>query len=222
MGITPEEFVKFYPFLYHMAEPGTWPSIKKLGLMSTSTLVRKYSVDCRKIYEIEACHRPEAVPVPHNIYGTAVVRDQKPMSDKALLKCLRGLTPTQWYRILNGKVFFWLSEERLNRLLSARAYRNKEHIVLVVDTAMLLKSREEDVTLSPINSGCTIFKPQPRGRDTFRSLKNYPFAEWRKKRGVSKAVVEVAVDCQVRDIEKMVVRVERRHGSNVLEVIYER
>jgi hypothetical protein len=34
---------------------------------------------------------------------TAWIRDQRPMSDKNLAGCLRdGLTPTDWYRMLNG------------------------------------------------------------------------------------------------------------------------
>jgi len=132
------------------------------------------------------------------------------------------MTPTEWYRVLNGKVFFWLTLERVTRLLSARAYRNREHTVLTIDTAKLLDRHHADVTLSPINSGSTVYKPQPRDAEMFGTLADYPFDEWLKKRGRAvNAVAELAVSYEVRNISEMVVRVERRKESRVLEVIYE-
>jgi uncharacterized protein DUF7002 len=144
------------------------------------------------------------------------------MSESALRRCLKRMTPTEWYRVLNGKVFFWLTAERVTRLLSARAYRNREHTVLTIDTAKLLNRHQAAVTLSPINSGSTVYVPQPRGPETFQTLSNYPFDAWRKKRGATNAVAELAVTYAVTDIREMVVRVERRRKSRVLELIYER
>jgi hypothetical protein len=205
-----------------MAEAGTWPSIRERGLLSTSALLDLYGIGGKARTQIESCRRPECVTIEHHIYGPAVIRDQKPMSEKALRKCLKGMTPTQWYRLLNSKVFFWLTAERIARLLSARAYRDREHTVLTVDTAILLQNHEADVTLSPINSGSTVYNPQPRGANTFLSLANYPFETWRRKRGRTTAIAELAVTRDVADISKMVVRVERRKKTRVLEVIYER
>jgi hypothetical protein len=64
--------------------------------------------------------------------------------------------------------------------------------------------------------------PQPRGAETFQTLANYPFDVWRKKRGATSAIAELAVTHEVRDISEMVIRVERQRESRVLEVIYER
>lgn len=205
-----------------MAEAGTWPSIRERGLLSTSALLDLYGIEGEDRRQIEECRRPECVTIEHDIYGPAVIRDQKPMSEKALRKCLKGMTPTQWYRLLNSRVFFWLTAERVARLLSARAYRDREHTVLTIDTARLLQNHEAEVTLSPINSGSTVYNPQPRGADTFQSLANYPFGAWRKKRGRTTAIAELAVGHEVRDISEMVIRVERRKETRVLEVIFER
>jgi hypothetical protein len=61
------------------------------------------------------------------------------MRPAALRRCLQdGLTPSDWYRLLNSKVFFWPSEERVAGLLGARAYRGRSQVVLRVDTASLL------------------------------------------------------------------------------------
>ena len=78
-----------------------------------------------------------------------------------------------------------------------------------------------EVTLSPINSGSTVYNPQARP-ETFQTLAKYSFSEWRKKRGaVANAVAELAVNYEVPNIREMVVRVERRKESRVLEIIYE-
>jgi hypothetical protein len=223
VGITADELVNHFPRLYHMAELGTWPSIKAHGLLSTSALLDLYGVNGEERRLIESCRRPESVTIRHDKYGPAVIRDQKPMSDSALRKCLRGMTPIEWYRLLNAKVFFWLTPERVLGLLSARAYRDREHTVLVVDTAELLRLHHERVALSPINSGSTVYNPQPRGATTFQALEVYPFERWRKKRGsATKAVAELAVDYRVPNIDGLVLRVERRKRSRLLEVLYER
>lgn len=205
-----------------MAERGTWSSIIEHGLLSTSALLDLYGVNGEERRRIESCRRPESVTIRHERYGSAVIRDQKPMSERALDKCLTGMTPTEWYRVLNGKVFFWLTPVRVLRLLSARAYRDREHTVLTIDTARLLDRHQADVTLSPINSGSTVYNPQQRGAKTFGTLAEYPFDEWRtKRRRTVTAVAELAVNYEVRNIRGMVVRVERRRESRVLEVMYE-
>ena len=56
---------------------------------------------------IFGCPIPESVAITHPVEGTAVIRDQKPMTDEGLRRALEtGLSPTDWYRILNTKAFF--------------------------------------------------------------------------------------------------------------------
>ncbi len=219
--MTNEELIASYPYAYHMAESGTWESIRRHGLLSTIALLDLFEITGIERHRIAARHRPESVTITHPVFGKAVIRDQKPMRDSALLKCLdNGITPADWYRTLNQRVFFWVSEERLNRLLEARAYRNKQHCILTLETAELLRRHSERVTLCPINSGSTIYKPQPRGYTTFQSIENYPFNEWKARRGSRDAVVELVVDHSVRDIADFVQKVEERHGSTVVSNIF--
>jgi len=90
-------------------------------------------------------------------------------------------------------------EERLQKLLGA--YRHRDNVVLVLDTAAVMARYAAQTTLSPINSGFSARFPQPRGRDTFRSIAEYPFAEWAKKRGgLAKAVAECAVSGGVTNV----------------------
>lgn len=209
------DLLSTYPRLWHMAEDGSWPSISKHGLLSTSAALDLCGVHGAERFSIESQRRPHSVVLSPTGSPSMVIRDQKPMSDGALEKCLEDdLTPEQWYRILNQKTFFWLSRPRLRRLLGARAYRNLAHTILTVDTATLVAVHRDQILLSPINSGSTIMKPQPRGLGTFLPIDQYPFHEWRKKRSLAEAVVELAVVESVPDILDHVLAVHRvEHGQ---------
>ncbi len=102
-----------YPKIYHMAEAGSWPLILKHGLLSTSALLDLLDCPEDEREGIEAKHRPQKVRLHHPDLGMVVFRDQKPMSDRALENILTDGTPSDWYRTLNSKVFFWATLQRL-------------------------------------------------------------------------------------------------------------
>jgi hypothetical protein len=191
-----------------MAAPDSWPSIRDNGLLSTTELLNRFDVVGSERLAIEARHRPDSVTISKDGMGKVIIRDQKPMSDSGLLKCLmNGLRPADWYRILNARSFFWLSQPRLRRLLGARAYRNTPQTVLTIDTRSLVNKHLERVELSPINSGSTIYRPVPRGLDTFMPIEKYDYVFWRKKRNALDAVVELVVRGGVPDIKDHVLAV---------------
>lgn len=222
MGISAETLIELYPQLFHMAEAETWESIRTKGLLSTSALLDLFEIKGNSRFQIESCHRPKSVAIMHKTHGRAVIRDQIPMRENALQACLTDLTPQQWYETLNRRVFFWLTRERLLRLLSARAYRQKKHCVLTVDTRKMMEIYANKITLSPINSGSTIYIPQPRGSQTFCTLANYPFIERRKTRTIGNSIAELAVDYSVPKIEEIVIKVDHMQGEHVLECLYAR
>jgi hypothetical protein len=219
-GIAVDELCARFPLLYHMAQLGSWPSIQAHGLLSTSALLDLFEVRGDERYRIESSHRPDSVTIRHPMHGSAVIRDQKPMSDRSLQKALAGgLKPADWYRDLNSRVFFWLAEERLNGLLNARAYRDHPHNVLVVDTRCLVERHEGKIVLSPINSGCTIPFPHKRGPETFRRIADYPYA--RRKR-LPNPIVELAVDYSVPDIRELVTEVRETSSGSGTKVVWKR
>jgi hypothetical protein len=220
----PNELVARYPRLYHMAEDGSWESIRRHGLLSTKGLLNLFEIKGAERDRLYSTHRPECVTIKHQEYGTAVIRDQKPMDDKGLVRALGGVMhPRQWYELLNDRVFFWLTERRLESLLNARAYRDRSHTVLTVETALLVHRHAHRINLSPINSGCTKPMPHPRGPSTFTPLANYPLDMWIRKRGASNdPVVELAVDYGVPDIPDLTIKVEQRKGTEILQTLWER
>lgn len=202
-----------------MAEAGSWTEIMRRGLLSTTAALDLFEVGGAQRIDLESRHRPDKRALAHASHGRLVLRDQKPMSDKRLQMCLKdGLSPTDWYRIINSKTFFWVSRQRLIGLLGARAYRNDEHDVLTVDTQSLLYFYAERTSLCHINSGNTFPIPQPRGADTFKRIVDYPSDNGRPK----KEVVELVVDYSVPDIATHVLCVERMKPDVVLDVLWRR
>jgi hypothetical protein len=216
-----DELVAAYPRLYHMAEADSWAGIRQHGLLSTTALLDLFEVDGDLRAALESARRPESVTITHPVHGAAVVRDQIPLREGPLEQCLVGMTPAEWYRELNRRVFFWLDEDRVTGLLRGRAYRGRAHDVLTVDTASLVGAHEERITLAPINTGSTIYNPRPRGAGTFLSIVDYPFDEWRRRRSRRTAVVELAVDDGVPDIVDHTLLVESRQGDALLETLWQ-
>jgi Family of unknown function (DUF7002) len=118
------------------------------------------------------------------------------------------------------KVFFWLTPDRLLRLLGGKAYKQKPHDVLEVDTRALVRAYFEAIWLCPMNSGCTKPMPHPRGDDTFLRIRDYPYAERRRKKRKGERVVELAVDYSVPDIAAYVRRVVVMQGQSELEELF--
>ncbi len=190
-----------------MAAAGSWPSIRCHGLLSTRALLDLYEIDGEQRNSIECRHRPISITIEHAALGPALVRDQKPMSDKGLKRALQdGLAPSDWYQVLNGMTFFWLTRERLERFLCARSYAHDTHDVLTVETAALIGAYKHQIRFSPMNSGCTVPFPHPRGLRTFLPVDDYPYGERRNKN--LELVVELAVQNGVPDIQRFVIRVD--------------
>jgi hypothetical protein len=225
MGITLEEIAAIHPRLFHMAEFGSWRSIREHGLLSTSALLDLYEITGKSRTDIEDNLRRAMVQVQGQNRGSAWIRDQRPMSGKKLAGCLRdGLTPTDWYRILNGRVFFWLTEARLKTLLAA--YRDRPQLVLEVDAAALLGKHGTKTALTPMNTGCTSPMAFPRGLGSFLPPRDYPFEENRRKKGGrTKAIVELTVEYSVPDIVDFTIRATHQEfigdEPTITEVIYE-
>jgi hypothetical protein len=216
-----EELLADCPTLFHMAERGSWPSIRRHGLLSTTALLDRFAVFGAERISVEARRRPKSVTLTQPGLGHAVVRDQLPMDDTGLTRCLQdGLSPEAWYRLLNGKVFFWLTRDRLLRLLNAGAYRAREHDVLELDAMRLVRAYAEAIWFCPMNSGCTKPIPHPRGESTFQRIAEYPYAEWKTKRKRGERVVELAVDYAIPEVAKFVSRVSRMRGEEELEVLF--
>jgi len=206
-----------------MAEDGSWLSIEKEGLLSTSALLTLYRISGSKRNDIEEKWRPCKVTISCNGLQDAVIRDQKVMPPEDLEICLTGgMTPQDWYRLINGKVFLWANRQRLEWFLSANEYKNSPHIVVEVDTRDLLERHADRVTLTNFNSGSTLYsrpytKPRSRGRRSFVSVAEYPGY-------AADGIVEVAVEKSIPEISEIAISAERwiARETGYRKVEYER
>src|SRR5437867_2981350 len=129
-------FVRRFPRLYHMAHKDALDGILHHGLRSTSSLLDLFEVTGSQRAVIETQIRRNGVQIAHSTHGCAVIRDQKPIgNDSRLAKALGGsATPEEWHLLLNSKVFFWVTYDRLEIFRNARAYRDSPQLLLVLDT----------------------------------------------------------------------------------------
>jgi len=206
-----------YPRLYHMATAGSWDSIKTNGLWTTEQITTSAGLHPDVVEELLTRRRPRSVVIDHPDLGVVSVRDQMPLKMVFLNEVLIDMTVEEWLVTLNNRVFFWLHENRLNRLLGAKQYRNHEQDVLVIDTRSLVEAHHDRVRLAPMNTGSTLFPGAPlRGTGTFAPIAEYDYASMRVGRLSENRVVELAVIDGVHDLADHVVAVQRRVGATIL------
>jgi hypothetical protein len=206
--LTAEYLASRWPRLYHMAEAGTWDSIQRHGLLSTSALLDLFEIEGPQRHSIESARRDESVQITHPLFGSAWIRDNKRINETVLRRTLVGMTEAEWYRNLNGRVFFWLREKRLRDLRKATAYGNRQHDIGIVDTARLLGEFYDIVELSPINSGAVHpGSKSPRGIGTFRRIEDY---DWKDRLRVRprEPIVELTIPYRVPDLSTMIISIE--------------
>lgn len=200
------------PRLYHMAESGSWDSIRKHGLLSTSAMLDWFEYTGDKRFKIESQWRPKSVPIIHPVHGKAIVRDQAPMSPDDLSICLTGISIQEWYELINSKIFFWVSRDRLFNFLNAVNYRERSHTVITLSTQDLLRAYLDDITLTDINTGFA-YHGGTRGRHTFKTIDEFPS---------SRKVWELAVEYAVRNVIGFTIAVKERKRDRLLKVIWKR
>lgn len=217
-----DEFCSHYPQLFHMAHIGAWESINRHGLLSTTAILDLFEIPSNERSIIESAYRPESITLAHPIHGSITIRDNKPLPESKLAACLTDMTPTQWYRCLNRKVFFWPTRERVLTLLSARAYRRQAHTVMTIDARSLVTASGPLIHLSRINSGAAIYQPTARGSDTFVALQDWPREIRPRAGGLRVPIAEVAVEYSVPGVALHTIRVEEMRDGRAPTVVWTR
>lgn len=208
--LDPDYIARRWPCLYHMAEAGSWPSIQRHGLLSTSALLDLFGISGAERDAIESARRPESIEITHPAHGSAWIRDNKPINVTVLRRTLVGMSEAEWYRELNRRVFFWLTEDRLERLRRAPPYRHREHDIITLDTARLMDAHASTVELAHLNTGAVHAGANYlRGAGTFKSIPDYPWAD-RVRIARHEPIVELTVPYALRDVDTFVVDVTRR------------
>ncbi|GAA3061405.1 hypothetical protein GCM10010464_27190 [Pseudonocardia yunnanensis] len=198
-----------WPRLYHMTEAGSWSSVKRHGLLSTTALLDLFEVSGPDRDRIEASRRGHPVVIEHPEHGRAVIHDNRPINVNVLRRALVGMSEPEWYRTLNRRVFFWLTEKRLDTLCAAPSNRGRLHDILIFDTSAVLEAYASDVELTHLNAGAVRTTLHPRGAETFRSIADYPWSQ-RSRIARSEPIVELTLPRSLPDPADFVVEVQTR------------
>ena len=196
--------------VYHLVEASNWHSVQSHGLLSAYELFRLTDVPIEAQVRISTTQRLQLTALSDQV----AIRDQLPMPPAALRKCLVGMTPAEWYALLNRMLFFWCDRERLNRQL--KACGGRPQVVLTLDTKRLLARHADRVALTPFNTGNARRKPAIRGRATFVPYPVWFASAWRseaeglgiRERPPSHSPVELTVKGSVRDAAEFTVGIE--------------
>jgi hypothetical protein len=169
-------------------------------------VIEAEGADCRTLYPAAMLRRLAGLPpddanrddfqcLPAPEGNPAVLRMQL-MRDEALRPTLAGAffgQPGLWRAHLNQHVFFWASEDRRDRFITAcmrlRARGvlgpGGEPVVMAIDTEALLAAHRSDAFFSVINTGSTV-RAGARVRRDETTLRRV--AEWRGERPVELAI----------------------------------
>ncbi|GLV60481.1 hypothetical protein KDH_73000 [Dictyobacter sp. S3.2.2.5] len=196
--------------IYHMAEAANWPAIQRNGLHSASTLLDQADIIGEDRERLEKLQRLTHTELP----GGVQLRDQRPMPPAALASCLIGITPSEWYALINARVFFWLDPARLNRHRAACEARPQ--VVLTVDANRLVAAYAGQITVTPINTGNARRRPARRGAATFVPYETWVTSAWASEainlgttpRPSSHPPVELTVVGSIPDIMQFVIGVQ--------------
>jgi hypothetical protein len=192
--------------IYHLADERNWLSIQKHGLLSSALMLKKHGLD-----KWISCHRTENLQLP----DYTIIRDQRPMPPTALSRCLaQGLTPNDWYALLNQRIFFWIALERLHR---QRQACNTPQYILTIDTERLLAKHAWHAAVTPFNTGNAKRAAARRGAASFVPYDTWLNSGWdseaialgTKPRPLNHKPVEFTITDAVPDIFNFIIDVQR-------------
>ena len=198
-------------YIYHMAEAANWPAIQRDGLHSASALLDIAGITGQDRERLERNQRVTHTELPNGVQ----LRDQRPMPPTALAACLIGVSPSEWYALINARIFFWFDPARLNRQRAACDLRPQ--VVVTVDANRLVAAYAEGVALTPINTGNARRRPARRGAATFVPYAAWVTSAWASERaslGISERPpshppVELTIAGSIPDIMQFVVQVQQ-------------
>jgi len=150
--------------LYHLAEPDNLPSIREHGLMSTEKLLGLIGMPDDERAAWLRQHRPNSVRLSDGV----LIRDQRPMPPNALARALvDGLSPADWYALLNRHVFLWPGRDRME--LQRNACGDRPQVLLTFDGKALLERYGSEALVSPITPAGEPRTKSRRSREARRS-----------------------------------------------------
>jgi hypothetical protein len=172
-----DKFIKKNEFLYHLTDSRNFEIIKiDWLLLSTESLVNKSTLNIEEKKKFLTNKRPVHKEIVIN-GKNHFIRDQKPISETNLKKCLtNGWSVGEFLQLLNSRVFFWPSLPRLWSHFTR--YQNESPIIIKVSSGSMFEINNH-AEFCRLNSGATRSNshlngaPPDRGIETFLPAEKY-------------------------------------------------
>ena len=190
-----------FPKLWHVTFAGGWNGMQQQGLL------RAVDVDPIGSQELRLDVKRIRTPA-----GTVTLRNQiRSRIDPT--PNLDGVTPSQWWRLINGRVYFFCRRAQAEVLTQSYLQQNFDQEVIEFDTQSLLEQLNAQVEITTVNAG--VFpraKGPTRGRATFIALSDHALIDASK---IKEITVTQAFPLPISSVVA-VVRHESHGGKVVL------
>jgi len=149
-----------------MTKADNWALIERHGLLPVSKLAEMSTMpDGGAPILRRRRNTPLRLPIAG---GEAWVRDQGPIREQMLTRCLRGIPLEEWYAMLNERVFFFVRRADERKLCNA--YRTMDQCLVRIDGTALVNEYGRSAFVSRFNSGSVPRSPAiPRGPEIYVS-----------------------------------------------------
>ncbi|BEP13406.1 hypothetical protein acdb102_17170 [Acidothermaceae bacterium B102] len=202
------------PQLFHLTAGDAWESIQEHGLRSATWLVRARSLDEERATTLLTAPR-EAIEVigdPADPLGHATLRDQKPLTLSKLERLVEGITPENYIRLINDRVYFYMKAADVERVRGVRDAEGQPQLLLTLDSRRLLADYQGSVRVAKINTGATIGMQGRRGPRTWLAIDKFP--------GRATEVKEFTVLDGISDVTPYLVSAELWNAGEKVEVLH--
>jgi hypothetical protein len=202
------------PQLFHLTAGDAWESIQEHGLRSATWLVRARALDEERATALLTAPR-EAIEVigdPADPLGHATLRDQKPLTLSKLERLVEGITPENYIRLINDRVYFYMKAADVERIRGVRDAEGAPQLLLTLDSRRLLADYQGSVRVAKINTGATIGMQGRRGPRTWLAIDKFP--------GRATEVKEFTVLDGISDVTPYLVSAELWNAGEKIEVLH--
>jgi hypothetical protein len=172
-----EQLAKRFPNLWHVTFAGGWDGIDRHGLLRTIDVA---PLGCEEL-------RPEVTRVEASDGLQITLRNQL-RSRVDPTPSLDGVTPAEWWRLVNSRVYFFCRQSHADQLVASYLGQHLVQEVIKLRTGPALELVADNVEVTTVNVG--VFprtKGPSRGPNNFVPLDEYPVADVGKIREITVA-----------------------------------
>ena len=195
-----DDLVSRYPRLWHATFEGGWDGIQSSGLLSAADLLETVGRGSEA-----SAMRPEVVHLDAP-FGPVVLRNQV-LSRKDPEPCLDGITVEEWWQLVNGRSYFFVDQDDLQKLVDSCLELGIAQEVITLNTRRLLTDVADQVEVSLVSAGSFPRTTGPsRGPSTFQRIEAFD--------GNPVKIKEVTIPVPVTITDTAVVSVVSRHPKD--------